>query len=381
MFRNDHQNHVADGKGQSKRKHERKAFRPKVGKQSKIGGQDDEKPSQRQDGFTIVAFRFEFWPQIERWHAKLWPIVQEVHVKFMNFSRKTAPSVTRLGCVFGDICFDLTKAIGDDLLEFPRVVFTIEEVLAVKDGLQLLEEQLGNLERSSSGIQSYLFHPTDAILRAPITHPQKLIGVGLNYRDHVEETKAQAPKQPLLFGMYSNAIIGPEESIVLPPMSKQVDYEAELGVVIGRRARQVSRAASLDYVAGYTIVNDVSARDLQFSDGQWLRAKSFDTFAPMGPYLVTRNTLGDGDGLGIELRLNGKTMQKSNTRNMIFKVPELISYISEVMTLEVGDVIATGTPGGVGFVRNPQVFMKAGDAVEIQLEGIGLLKNRVVDFD
>lgn len=299
----------------------------------------------------------------------------------MNFSRKSAPNVTRLGCVFGDTCFDLTKAIGDDLLEFPRVVFTIEEVLPVKDGLQLLEDQLSHLEHSSSGIQSYLFHDSEAILRAPITHPQKLIGIGLNYKDHVEEVKGQAPKQPLLFGMYGNALIGPEESIVIPPMSKQVDYEAELGVVIGRRARQISPAAALDHVAGYTIVNDVSARDLQFADGQWLRAKSFDTFAPIGPYLVTRNALGDGDGLDIELRLNGKTMQKSNTRNMIFKVPDLISFISKAMTLEVGDVIATGTPGGVGFVRNPQVFMKAGDVVEIELEGIGVLRNRVAEFD
>ena len=160
-----------------------------------------------------------------------------------------------------------------------------------------------------------------------------------------------------------------------------MDYEAELGVIIGRRARQVSRQAAPDHVAGYTIINDVSARDLQFSDGQWLRAKSFDTFAPMGPYLVTRNTLADADGLGIELRLNGKTMQKSNTRNMVFKVADLVSYISEVMTLEVGDVIATGTPGGVGFVRNPQVFMKPGDIVEIEIEGIGVLRNSVVDFD
>jgi acylpyruvate hydrolase len=302
-------------------------------------------------------------------------------VKFMNFSRKSAPNVVRLGCVFGDTCFDLTKAIGDDLLEFSRVVFTIEEVLQVKDGLQLLEEQLAHLERSSSGIQSYLFRDADVTFLAPITHPQKLIGIGLNYKDHVEEIKGQMPKQPLLFAMYGSAIVGPEESIVIPPMSKQVDYEAELGVIIGRRARQVSRQVALDYVAGYTIINDVSARDLQFSDGQWLRAKSFDTFAPMGPYVATRNTLGDADGLGIELRLNGKTMQKSNTRNLIFKVADLVSYISEVMTLEVGDVIATGTPGGVGFVRNPQVFMKPGDIVEIEIEGIGLLRNSVVDFD
>jgi acylpyruvate hydrolase len=299
----------------------------------------------------------------------------------MNFSRKNAPKLVRLGCVFGDTCFDITKAVGDDLLEFPRVAFTIEDVLQVKDGLTLLEQQCRQLTQASSGIQPFLFHLSDVRLHAPITRPQKLIGVGLNYKDHVEEIKAQTPKQPLLFGMYANAIVGPEESIMLPPMSRQVDYEAELAVVIGRRARQVSVETATDYVAGYTILNDVSARDLQFSDGQWLRAKTFDTFAPMGPYLVSRDSLRDGDGLDIELRLNGKTMQKSNTRNLIFKVPELVSYISKVMTLEVGDVIATGTPGGVGFVRNPQIFLKPGDIVEIEIEGIGQLRNRVAAFD
>jgi 2-keto-4-pentenoate hydratase/2-oxohepta-3-ene-1,7-dioic acid hydratase in catechol pathway len=299
----------------------------------------------------------------------------------MNFSRKTAPTVVRLGCAFGDTSFDITKAVGDDLLEFPRVVFTIEEVLQVKDGLQLLEEQLRGLKRVSSGIQSYLFDVRDITFHAPIMRPQKLIGIGLNYQDHIEEIKGQVPKQPLLFGMYANAIIGPDQPIIIPSMSRQVDYEAELGVVIGRRARHVPANSAVDYVAGYTIINDVSARDLQFSDGQWVRAKSFDTFAPMGPYLVTQGALRDGDGLAIELRLNGNTMQKSNTRNMIFKVPELISYISRVMTLEVGDVIATGTPAGVGFVRNPQVFLKPGDVVEIDLEGIGTLRNSLAESD
>jgi 2-keto-4-pentenoate hydratase/2-oxohepta-3-ene-1,7-dioic acid hydratase in catechol pathway len=299
----------------------------------------------------------------------------------MNFSRKNAPTVTRLGCVFGDSFFDVTKAIGDDLLEFPRVVFSIEEVLQVKDGLSLLEDQLHNQKRSSSGLQSFLFQADEIVFRAPLMHPLKVIGIGLNYKDHIEETRIPAPKAPLLFAMYASAIIGPEEAIVIPPMSRQVDYEAELAVVMGRRARNVPVESAVDYIAGYTICNDVSARDLQFSDGQWLRAKSFDTFAPMGPYLVTRNDLGDGSGLGIELRLNEKTMQKSNTRNMIFDVPNLVSYISRVMTLEVGDIIATGTPAGVGFVRNPPVFMKPGDVVEIEIEGIGLLRNRVAEFD
>jgi acylpyruvate hydrolase len=299
----------------------------------------------------------------------------------MNFSRKDVPAIVRIGCELGEACFDVTKAIGDDLLQFPRIVFTLEEVLKVRDGLESLEEQLRGLKRSHGGIQSYFFDLNDAIIRAPITRPQKLIGIGLNYKDHVEEIKATVPKQPLLFGMYSNAIIGPEQPIVIPPMSNQIDYEAELGVVIGRRARHVSVEDALQHVAGYTIINDVSARDLQMSDHQWLRGKSFDTFAPMGPWLVTRETLGDGNGLGIQLRLNGKTMQNSNTNNLIFKVPDLVSYISQVMTLEVGDVIATGTPGGVGFVRNPQVFMKPGDVVEIDIEGIGTLRNPVADFD
>jgi 2-keto-4-pentenoate hydratase/2-oxohepta-3-ene-1,7-dioic acid hydratase in catechol pathway len=308
-------------------------------------------------------------------------ILQEGPLKFMNFSRKSAPGVVRIGCVFGDSCFDVTKAIGDDLLQFPRVVFTLEEVLHVKDGLDTLESQLGGLKRSSSGIQSYLFDLSTLDFHAPIIRPLKLIGIGLNYKDHAEEVKLPAPKQPLIFGMYSNAIVAHEHPIVIPPMSKQVDYEAELGVVIGRRARNVSTRNALPFIAGYTIINDVSARDLQFSDGQWLRAKSFDTFAPMGPFLVTREELGDAGNLGIQMRLNGRTMQNSNTQNLIFKVPDLVSYLSEVMTLEVGDVIATGTPAGVGFARNPQVFMQPGDIAEVEIEGIGILRNPVAAAD
>jgi acylpyruvate hydrolase len=299
----------------------------------------------------------------------------------MNFSRTSDPAVVRLGCVFGKSCFDVTKGIGDDLLEFPRVVFTLDEVLKSSNGLQLLEDQLKKLEQSPSGIQSYLFEPSTAIVHAPVTRPQKLIGIGLNYRDHAEEAKIPLPASPLLFAMYSNAIIGPEASIVLPTVSNQVDYEAELGIIMGARVRNVAAKDALQYVAGYTIVHDVSARDLQFSEKQWLRGKSIDTFAPMGPYLVTQRALGDADGLAIELRLNGQTMQKSNTRNMIFKVPDLVSHISKTMTLEPGDVIATGTPAGVGFVRNPPVFLKHGDVVEIEIEGIGVLRNSVSNSD
>src|SRR6185295_14167109 len=174
-----------------------------------------------------------------------------------------------------------------------------------------------------------------------------------------------------------NAIVGPEAPIIIPPATSQVDYEAELGVVIGSRAYRVTPEEAIECVAGYTIVHDVSARDLQFGDKQWTRGKSIDTFAPMGPCLVSQSELGDGSGLAIELRLNGERMQKSNTRNLIFNVPALVSHISQTMTLEPGDVISTGTPSGVGFVRNPPVFLKPGDIVEIEIEGIGVLRNPV----
>jgi len=306
-------------------------------------------------------------------------------VKFINFSRSTSPSEIRLGCQHGNLCIDVSDAIDNSVLKFPLAAFRIEDVLQVESGLETLENQLRAVMSeptvSSTELRRFLFDESTIVLQAPILRPQKLIGIGLNYRDHAEETKMELPKEPLLFAMYSNAITAPDRPIVIPGMSRKIDYEAELAVVIGSRARHVSPDDALQHVAGYTIVNDVSARDLQRADGQWLRAKSFDTFAPMGPCLATRSSLGDADGLAIELRLNGQTMQKSNTRNLIFKVPALVSHISKVMTLEPGDVISTGTPGGVGFTRKPPVYLQPGDVVEIEIEGIGILRNPVVDSD
>jgi 2-keto-4-pentenoate hydratase/2-oxohepta-3-ene-1,7-dioic acid hydratase in catechol pathway len=305
-------------------------------------------------------------------------------VKFINFSRSTSPEI-RMGCQHGNLCLDVSDAIHHGVLKFPRNVSRIEDVLSAEPGLEALENQLHALmdvpTASSTELRRFLFDESTIVLQAPILRPQKLIGIGLNYRDHAEETKMELPKEPLLFAMYSNAITAPNRSIVIPAMSRKIDYEAELAVVMGSRARHVTPEEAMQHVAGYTIVNDVSARDLQRADGQWLRAKSFDTFAPMGPCLATRASLGDADGLAIELRLNGQTMQKSNTRNLIFKVPALVSHISKVMTLEAGDVISTGTPGGVGFTRKPPVYLQPGDIVEIEIEGIGILRNPVADSD
>ncbi len=200
--------------------------------------------------------------------------------------------------------------------------------------------------------------------------PSKIIALGLNYRDHAAELGMALPKEPLLFLKPPSAVIGPEDEIVLPPQSKRVDYEAELAVVIGRKAKNVPPEEALDYVLGYTCFNDVTARDLQKKDGQWTRAKSFDTFAPFGPWIETEL---DPSNLKIEARVNGEIRQKSSTQELVFSVPEIISFVSQIMTLLPGDVIATGTPPGVG-------PLAPGDVVEIEVEGIGVLRNRVRSY-
>jgi len=201
---------------------------------------------------------------------------------------------------------------------------------------------------------------------APMPDPQKIVCLGLNYRDHAAEGGVPIPKDPVLFSKYATALIGHGEAIVLPPVSKEVDYEAELVVVIGKRGRDIAPEAGLEHVAGYTIGHDVSARDWQLTkDGrQWMAGKTFDTFAPTGPVLVTADEVPDPQALPIRLRLNGQTMQESNTREMIFPVAFVVAYLSQIFTLEPGDLIFTGTPSGVGMSRKPPVFLKAGDVVE-----------------
>lgn len=217
-------------------------------------------------------------------------------------------------------------------------------------------------------------------LHAPIPNPNKVLCIGLNYRDHAEETGAQIPRDPVVFNKFTTAIIGPEDPIAIPSVSSEVDYEAELVIVIGKKGRHVPVGKAMEHVAGYTIGHDVSARDWQIKkDGkQWLLGKSFDTFAPMGPALVTADEVADPHNLGIRFRLNGRTMQDSNTRQMIFKTQDLIAYISQVCTLLPGDLIFTGTPPGVGVARKPPVFLKAGDVCEVEIDGLGVLTNSCV---
>lgn len=226
--------------------------------------------------------------------------------------------------------------------------------------------------------KNWLVRSKDAYWFAPVPRPGKVICIGLNYRDHAAESGMPIPDRPVLFSKFSTAVIAPGEPVVLPATSEQVDYEAELAVVIGRRARNVSADAAYEYVLGYTAFNDVTARDFQFSDGQWQRGKSCDTFAPMGQTIVTIDDIPDPHKLSIRLLLNGRVMQDSNTDQLIFSVPQLIEFISESITLEPGDVIATGTPPGVGFARKPPIFLRPGDVMEVEIEGIGGIDNPVV---
>ncbi|MBX0325105.1 2,4-diketo-3-deoxy-L-rhamnonate hydrolase [Halomicroarcula sp. F13] len=218
---------------------------------------------------------------------------------------------------------------------------------------------------------------SEAKLLAPVPRPGKMICVGLNYHDHAEEQDEEVPERPLLFGKAGTAVTNPGDPIVHPSELDEVDYEVELGVVIGRTAKDVSAEDARDYIAGYTAINDVSGRDAQFDDGQFFRGKSYDTFAPMGPALVPDDRL-DPSSLDVACRVNGDTKQSSNTEEFIFGVAEVVEYISGITTLRPGDVISTGTPGGVGIFRDPPELLEPGDTVDVEIEGIGTLTNHVV---
>ena len=218
-------------------------------------------------------------------------------------------------------------------------------------------------------------------LTAPIPRPPKIICVGLNYRDHAIESNMQIPTVPTIFCKFSTSVIGPGDTIVLPKASTQPDYEAEFAVVIGKGGRHIPADKWQDHVFGYLNLNDVSARDFQLATTQWVIGKTFDTFCPTGPYIATADEIADPHDLDISLTLNGEVLQSSNTKNLIFRIPELIRHLSSVFTLEPGDIISTGTPAGVGFARKPPVYLKKGDTVVVKVQGLGELSNPVTVED
>jgi len=214
---------------------------------------------------------------------------------------------------------------------------------------------------------------------ACVSDPQKFIGIGLNYTEHAKETDANSPKEPIVFFKANSSICGPNDNVYLPEGSLKSDWEVELGVIIGKQAKNISKEKALDHIFGYCIVNDISEREYQLerSSGQWDKGKAFDTFGPVGPYIVTKDEIKDIQNLNLKLKLNGKVMQNSNTQNMIFSVTHLVSYLSYFMTLYPGDIITTGTPPGVGMGKKPQVFLKHGDEMELRIDGLGDQKQKV----
>lgn len=290
----------------------------------------------------------------------------------------------QLGVLLGDVVCDVAELaravkttgheVADWLLEVNSSLDVIKRADAgLRDLMALLDGEGRRSGRSSVSVLSL-----ESIEFLPATYPGKILAIGRNYIDHAIEGGAEPPKAPLLFNKLPNSLSAHNAPIVLPAISQQVDYEAELAVVIGRKAKRVSEADALEYVFGYSLIDDVSARDLQFGDGQWTRGKSLDTFAPLGPFITTRDEIADVQSLKIEGILNGKVMQSSNTAKMIFKVAYLVSYLSQGITLEPGDVIASGTPDGVGIFRKPPVLLQAGDVFEVKIEKLGTLRNPVV---
>ena len=272
----------------------------------------------------------------------------------------------RLGARSGDSIIDLSAAD-------PSIPSAMKEFLEAGDSA---------VSRAQAVINSgtHAISATDVTIHAPIDNPEKIICIGLNYADHAAESGMPIPDEPIVFSKYASSIVGPDENIVAPSASSQVDYEVELVVVIGKRGRNISEDDALDHVAGYMVGHDVSARDYQLEKpgAQWMMGKTFDTFAPIGPDLVTTDDVPDPHNLGIRCILNGETVQDSNTSQLIFGVPKLVAYLAHVFTLTPGDLIFTGTPPGVGMGREPQLWLKQGDQVICEIDGLGRLENPVI---
>lgn len=289
-------------------------------------------------------------------------------MKFVTFRKASEKLNYRVGALVSpNELIDLTPLVSESLLTPADVNRCFDPESGFLDKAQALVNGGSAPAIGRSSVTTF----------APVPRPGKIVCIGLNYRDHAEESGMAIPESPIMFTKFPSCAIGSGAPIVTPRDSAKVDFEAELAVVIGRRAKLVDRADALDHVFGYMNFNDVSARDFQFADGQWARGKSCDTFAPMGEYIATTDEIDDPHCLRIRFRLNGETLQDSNTDQLIFRIPELIEFLSASFTLEPGDVIATGTPPGVGFARKPPVFMNDGDVAEVEIDGLGVLRNPV----
>jgi len=304
----------------------------------------------------------------------------------MRLLSMATPHGARLGAVDGVDVVDLNAAYGELLasrgVPRPRARADVDlppnmtAFLAEGDAARRRAEEAVAFARTDRGRKTRTTR-RDAVLLPVVTRPPKVICVGLNYRDHAEETGAKIPEHPVFFSKFTSCLIGDRAPIVVPRLSDQLDYEVELAVVIGRPGRYIREADAAAHIAGYTVLNDVSVRDFQMRTSQWLIGKVFDRTTPVGPELVTRDEVPRPDALRLATTVNGRVLQDSNTSRLIFSVERCIAAISEILTLEPGDLIATGTPAGVGFTRKPPLFLKEGDTVSVEIEGLGRLENPV----
>jgi acylpyruvate hydrolase len=307
----------------------------------------------------------------------------------MRFVTFQSEKREKIGVVINESVIDLNKAY-QLYLNQQGVARSqeIADVLLPGNMVQFLEGGEASLEAANQAVQFALENSTNEVssslsktyLKAPVTKPGKILCVGHNYREHILEMKREIPEFPVIFAKFANAVNGPSDEIPLPAITNQLDYEAEFAFVIGKQAKNVTKEDALEYVAGYTIVNDVTARDLQRRTLQWFQGKNLDGSAPMGPWIVTKDEIPNPSGLEVSLTVNGEVRQKTNTENLVFDVPFLVEFLSHIMTLEPGDVVCTGTPGGVGFAREPQVFLQDGDVVRVEIEKIGAIENKVKEL-
>lgn len=304
-----------------------------------------------------------------------------IHYRFLG--------VSRIGCFVDGKVIDLNTAYELMLQSNGSIrAKQIAEAFVPANMVEFLQGGNESLSLAKKAVQFILEPPrlfeqkvihdySEVTMEAPVLNPGKIVCVGHNYREHILEMGRDLPPHPVVFAKFSNTIIGPQDDIPFFPVSEQLDYEAEFAFVIGKRARNVSQDEALDYVAGYTVANDVTYRDIQRRTLQWLQGKTVEGSLPLGPWLITADELGDPSGLEVVLTVNGEERQRSNTANLVFTVPYLVEFLSSLMTLEPGDVILTGTPGGVGVARDPQLFLKDGDVVRVEIDRIGALENRV----
>ncbi|GAC1640166.1 MAG: fumarylacetoacetate hydrolase family protein [Ktedonobacteraceae bacterium] len=313
-------------------------------------------------------------------------------MRLVTFSIDNA---VHLGALMGEQVLDLPGAyiawqrMSDDARahvsgqqDFPQsVIEFLQASDTMKAGAARLLTFIANPEHTAQFVSAGVVHAASAVsFLPPIPRPGKVVCLGHNYRRHIAEMGSAMPQYPVLFAKFSNTLIGHRQPIVLPKISQMVDYEAELALVIGKRGKDIPQTPeAFEYLAGYTIFNDVSVRDFQRRTVQWMQGKNFDGSGPIGPAIVTRDDIADPNAFDLMLRLNGEVMQQANTSDFIFDIPTILSYISQIMTLEPGDIIATGTPSGVGSARKPPVFLKPGDNVQVEIAGLGVLENPVVE--